>query len=127
MHDDQEQPLELTSELVPLFVIANGRDLPPDHEYSRTTLVTAQEGISTATRTLSPEAREVMDLVSDGILSVAEVSGLTHLPLGIVRILVAQMAEDGLVLVRPPTPRAEPVDRELLKAVIAGLQTTLGA
>src|SRR5947208_1002199 len=106
MHDDQEPPLELTSELVPLFVIAKGRALPADHEYSRTALVAAQEGTSAAARTLTPEARQVMDLVSDGLLSVAEVAGRTELPLGIVRILIAHLAEVGLVFVRPPTPRA---------------------
>ncbi|KUM88446.1 DUF742 domain-containing protein [Streptomyces pseudovenezuelae] len=127
MHDDQETPLELTSELVPLFVIAKGRALPADHEYSRTALVTAQEGMSAAARTLTPEAREVMDLVSDGLLSVAEVAGRTQLPLGIVRILIAHLAEVGLVFVRPPTPRAVSHDRALLQAVVDGLQKTLGA
>lgn len=127
MHDDPDQELELTSALVPFFVIAKGRALPADHEYEHTTLVTAHEGTSAVARTLSPEAREVMDLVRDGFLSVAEVSGHTHLPLGIVRILLAQMEEDGLILVRKPIPRAEHADRELLSAVLDGLKTRFGA
>ncbi|MEV7992077.1 DUF742 domain-containing protein [Streptomyces sp. NPDC086077] len=127
MHDEPDGELELTSALVPLFVIAKGRSLPAEHEYEHTTLVTAQEGASAAARTLSPEARTVMDLIADGFLSVAEVSGYTRLPLGIVRILLAQMAEDGLILVRNPAPRAERVDRELLTAVLDGLKTRFGA
>ncbi|ARP71033.1 DUF742 domain-containing protein [Streptomyces pluripotens] len=123
MRENPDQALELTSDLVPLFVITNGRGLPPEHEYSHTTLVTAQEGAPA--RALSPEAREVMDLVSDGFLSVAEVAGHTHLPLGIVRILLARMEDDGLIFVRPPTPRAELPDRELLQAVIDGLHASL--
>lgn len=127
MNDEPDQDLELTSDLVPLFVITNGRALPPEHEYSHTTLVTAQEDASAAARTLSPEAREVMDLIAEGFLSVAEVAGHTHLPLGIVRILLAQMEDSGLVLVRTPVPRAERTDRELLSAVLDGLKTRFGA
>lgn len=128
MHDepDQELDLELTSDLVPLFVITKGRALPPEHQYSHTTLVTAQEGAHVA-RTLTPEARAVMDLVADGYLSVAEVAAYTHLPLGVVRILLAQMEESGLLLVRQPVPRAERTDRELLSAVLDGLKSRFGA
>lgn len=124
----QDEALELTSPLVPLFVITNGRALPPDHEYEHTTLVTAAaEGGQVSARTLSPEAGQVMDLVADGFLSVAEVAGHTHLPLGIVRILLAQLEEDGLILTRTPIPRAERVDRELVSAVLEGLKNRFGA
>ncbi|WP_330333381.1 DUF742 domain-containing protein [Streptomyces sp. NBC_00536] len=126
---EQDEELELTSPLVPLFVITNGRALPPDHEYEHTTLVTAAaaEGGRLAARTLSPEAEQVMDLVANGFLSVAEVAGHTHLPLGIVRILLAQLEEDSLILARSPIPRAERVDRELVSAVLEGLKNRFGA
>ncbi|MGW3654924.1 DUF742 domain-containing protein [Streptomyces sp. NPDC005151] len=125
---EQDEELELTSPLVPLFVITNGRALPPDHEYEHTTLVTAAaEDGPVAARTLSPEAGQVMDLVANGFLSVAEVAGRTHLPLGIVRILLAQLEEDRLILVRRPIPRAERVDRELVSAVLEGLKNRFGA
>ncbi|MEU5715985.1 DUF742 domain-containing protein [Streptomyces sp. NPDC020403] len=128
MSDEADHELELTTPLVPLFVITNGRALPPDHEYEHTTLVTAAEDASsTAARTLSPEAGQVMDLVTDGFLSVAEVAGHTHLPLGIVRILLAQLEESDLILVRRPIPRAERVDRELVSAVLEGLKNRFGA
>ncbi|MEU9027456.1 DUF742 domain-containing protein [Streptomyces sp. NPDC048383] len=131
MHDvpEQDEELELTSPLVPLFVITNGRALPPDHEYEHTTLVTATaaENAQVAARTLSPEAGQVMDLVANGFLSVAEVAGHTHLPLGIVRILLAQLEEDSLILARTPIPRAERVDRELVSAVLEGLKNRFGA
>lgn len=125
---EQDEDLELTSPLVPLFVITNGRALPPDHEYEHTTLVTAAaENGQVAARTLSPEAGQVLDLVADGFLSVAEVAGHTHLPLGIVRILLAQLEDDGLILTRTPIPRAERVDRELVNAVLEGLKNRFGA
>ncbi|WP_327303731.1 DUF742 domain-containing protein [Streptomyces sp. NBC_01298] len=125
---DRDEELELTAPLVPLFVITNGRALPPDHEYEHTTLVTAAaERGQVAARTLSPEAARVMDLVANGFLSVAEVAGHTHLPLGVVRILLAQLEEDELILARTPIPRAERVDRELVSAVLEGLKNRFGA
>ncbi|MGW5372938.1 DUF742 domain-containing protein [Streptomyces sp. NPDC004009] len=125
MNDEPE--LELTSALVPLFVITNGRSLPPDNAYERTTLVSAQEGAGASARTLSPEARRVLELVEEGFLSVAEVAGHTHLPLGIVRILLAQMEESGHIIARKPVPPAERVDREVLNAVLDGLKARFGA
>jgi len=127
MPDEPDQELELTSTLVPLFVITNGRALPPDHEYEHTTLVMAAQDAAATARTLSPEAGQVMALVTEGFLSVAEVAGHTHLPLGIVRILLAQLEEDSLILVRRPIPRAERVDRELVSAVLEGLKNRFGA
>ncbi|MET3987532.1 DUF742 domain-containing protein [Streptomyces sp. PvR034] len=126
---EQDEELELTSPLVPLFVITNGRALPPDHEYEHTTLVTAAaaQHAPVSARTLSPEAGQVMDLVANGFLSVAEVAGHTHLPLGVVRILLAQLEEDSLILARTPIPRAERVDRELVSAVLEGLKNRFGA
>ncbi|MFE2284244.1 DUF742 domain-containing protein [Streptomyces sp. NPDC059443] len=125
---EQDEELELTSPLVPLFVITNGRALPPDHEYEHTTLVTAAADNGQASAlTLSPEAAQVLDLVANGFLSVAEVAGHTHLPLGIVRILLAQLEEDSLILARTPIPRTERVDRELVSAVLEGLKNRFGA
>ncbi|KOV62311.1 DUF742 domain-containing protein [Streptomyces sp. MMG1121] len=127
MTDEPDEELELTSALVPLFVITNGRSLPPENVYERTTLVSASEDAVAAARTLSPEARQVLDLVKDGFLSVAEVAAHTHLPLGIVRILLAQMEDSGLIVARKPVPRAERVDREVLNAVLDGLKARFGA
>lgn len=127
MNGEPDEELELTSALVPLFVITNGRGLPPDHAYERTTLVSAQEDTGAAARTLSPEAGRVLELVTDGFLSVAEVAAHAHLPLGIVRILLSQMEESGLIVARKPVPRAERVDREVLNAVLDGLKARFGA
>ncbi|MGW5128778.1 DUF742 domain-containing protein [Streptomyces sp. NPDC004069] len=124
---NNEPDLELTSALVPLFVVTNGRSLPPDHAYERTTLVSAEDGASATGLMLSPEAGEVLEMVTDGFLSVAEVAAHTHLPLGIVRILLAELEEGGLVITRKPVPRAERVDREILSAVLDGLKARFGA
>jgi hypothetical protein len=56
--------------------------------------------------------------------SVAEVSAHLRLPVGVVRVLVADLAAEGLVHVNLPLdPRADGVvDRTLLERVLAGLE-----
>ncbi|MEU2900342.1 DUF742 domain-containing protein [Streptomyces sp. NPDC088106] len=122
MHEDPAEELELTAPLVPFFVMAKGRVLPRESEYEHTAMISAQASAAATVRTLAPEARVVMNLLADGYLSVAEVAAHTQLPLGIVRILLAQMAEDGLIHVRGPVPHAERHDPALLTAVLHGLE-----
>jgi hypothetical protein len=56
--------------------------------------------------------------------SVAEVSARLAVPIGVVRVLVADLAADGYVHVNLPVdPRADgTVDRVLLERVLAGLE-----
>lgn len=122
--DDPE--LDLTGELVRAYVITSGHSLPTDNTYTMTSLVVASPGAAEA-RHVVPEARQILRLVSGGHLSVVEVAGHTRLPLGVVRILLAQLEESGLIRARPPVPRAESPDRDLLNAVLIGLKARLGS
>lgn len=56
--------------------------------------------------------------------SVAEVSALLKVPVGVIRVLVADLASEGYVLVNlPPDARGDgTVDRGLLERVLAGLE-----
>nr|CTQ97419.1 multi-component regulatory system-11 [Kibdelosporangium sp. MJ126-NF4] len=54
-------------------------------------------------------------------LSVAELAVHMNLPLGVIRVLCADLIERGAVIVRSPAQRAEAPDRELLQAVLDGL------
>lgn len=89
-------------------------------------MVTSADGSEAALRALTPEARRVMEVVTGGFLSVAEVAGHTQFPIGVVRILLAQLAEAGLLEVRQPVPAAELVDIDLVRAVRTGLQKKFG-
>lgn len=57
-------------------------------------------------------------------LSVAEVSALLHVPVGVVRVLVADLETDHLAQVNLPAARQADgsVDRVLLERVLAGLE-----
>jgi hypothetical protein len=118
--------LDLTGELVRPYVITNGRDLPSDKSFSVITLVTAAEG-ARDTRVLAPEARHVLELCSGGFLSVVEVAGHTRLPLGVVRILLADLAESGLLTTRAPISHSQRTDEKLLNNVLIGLKARFGA
>jgi hypothetical protein len=118
-------PEEESTALVRSYVITNGQELAKGDRFSMTTLVTASDRPAGAP-VLDPEKSRVLSLCSGGYLSVAEIAGHTGLPVGVVRILLADLAGDGHLLTRAPVPRAVRVDRELLEEVMHGLQRRFG-
>jgi hypothetical protein len=72
---------------------------------------------------LTVEQRAIAALCHD-ILSIAEVSAHLHLPLGVIRVLVGDMADEHLVMVHRPAHAGDRPDLALLKRVLDGLQTT---
>ena len=59
------------------------------------------------------------------VQSLAEIAARMQLPLGVARVLVADMASDGLVAVYEPTPlddETDAVGTELLERVLSGLR-----
>jgi hypothetical protein len=126
MTDEPDPQLDLTGELVRPYVITYGRELPSDEKFSMTTLVMATED-APHSRVLAPESQHILDLCSGGFLSVVEVAGHTGLPLGVVRILLAQLAESSLINTRAAVPLAQRTDRKLLEDVLNGLKDRFGA
>jgi hypothetical protein len=57
------------------------------------------------------------------LLSIAEVSAQLHLPLGVIRVLVDDMADEHLVIVYRPAHAGDRPDRALLERVLDGLRT----
>jgi hypothetical protein len=114
------------AELVRAYVITKGRGLPDEEKLSLITLVTAAPEEGQRPKRLSPEEQRLMDLCSAGYLSVAEIAGHTRLPLGVVRIVLAALTEDGYLITRPPAPRARLADKEILEEVLNGLRVKFG-
>jgi Protein of unknown function (DUF742). len=56
------------------------------------------------------------------VRSVAEVSALLRMPLGVARILIADMATEGLVHVHQQQLDAGKPDQNLLERVLSGLR-----
>jgi Protein of unknown function (DUF742) len=68
-------------------------------------------------------AEDIAALCHD-ILSIAEVSARLHLPLGVIRVLVGDMADEHLVMVRRPAQAGDRPDLALLERVLYGLHTS---
>jgi hypothetical protein len=109
--------------LVRPYYMTGGRGRPTqvDLEIEALVSTTAQGERSPK---LTVEQRAIIALCRD-LLSVAEVSARLDLPLGVTRVLIGDMATDGLVLVHRPTSVGDRPDLALLQRVLYGLQTNL--
>jgi hypothetical protein len=61
-------------------------------------------------------------LICRDVLSVAEVSARLDVPLGVARVLIGDMAEEGFVLVHRPQQTGDRPDLALLERVLYGLR-----
>ena len=82
--------------------------------------------MSDAARTaaaVTPERRRIHELTTDSILSVAELSAHLRLPLGVIRVLVGDLADAGSVVVHGgATSAASPAtDLKVLESVRHGI------
>ncbi|MFJ5233507.1 DUF742 domain-containing protein [Kitasatospora sp. NPDC088391] len=79
---------------------------------------------TSAPGTLLPEHQRIVSLCRE-VKSVAEISALAGVPLGVARILVADLAEAGLVAIHQPAAAGESggtPDVTLLERVLSGLR-----
>jgi hypothetical protein len=70
---------------------------------------------------LSPECQAILGL-GGGWRSVAEISAVLQMPLGVARILIADMAADGLVRIHQLDHEQGRPDIKLLERVLSGLR-----
>jgi len=70
---------------------------------------------------LSPEYQAIIQLTRN-VRSVAEISALLRQPLGVVRVLIADMASEGLIRVHQPALDEGKPDLNLLERVLSGLR-----
>lgn len=85
------------------YTVTGGRVRSSASSYPLETLVEALPGAA-GSRGLLPEKRAILGRAASSYVSIAEVSALLRLPLGVVRILVADLAEDGYLTVHSPVP-----------------------
>ncbi|MGW1882480.1 DUF742 domain-containing protein [Streptomyces sp. NPDC001970] len=71
---------------------------------------------------LGPEHRALLTLCSAETQSVAELAADADLPIGVVRVLLGDLLEAGLVTVSRPVPPAQLPDERILREVIEGLR-----
>ncbi|MFE9429332.1 DUF742 domain-containing protein [Kitasatospora sp. NPDC006697] len=119
----QEPEEEDSGPLIRPFAMTGGRTRPR-YELALEALVSASVD-EARLATLLPEHQRICLLCATEVKSVAEVSALLSLPLGVARILVADLAEAGLVAIHQPAAGGESgnqPDVTLLERVLSGLR-----
>ncbi|MDH6228000.1 MULTISPECIES: DUF742 domain-containing protein [Streptomyces] len=71
---------------------------------------------------LVPEHLTVLGLCREQAWSVAELASDLDLPVGVMRVLLSDLLDAGLIRVQPPVRLVEAVDETVLRDVIAGLR-----
>jgi len=102
-----------------LYVITGGRSgLPEEAALDLVTLIVAKVGPQPG---MQPEHAAILRMCASP-LSVAEISAYLTLPVSVVTVLLADLLAAKRVEARAPVPPALLPDRELLEAVMHGLQ-----
>jgi len=118
---------EPTGALVRPYAVTRGRTRPKLDIAIEALIETTVRGRAANTRPGGGHGQEqqYISTLCDGRLqSLAEISARMQLPLGVARVIVADMAADGLVAVYEPTSLDEndAVGTELLERVLSGLR-----
>lgn len=118
--EEEELPeVEWSGPLVRPYAWTRGRT-SSQHDLRIETLVSLEEhGIAKAMRDTTPEQRAIVELCA-GTRSVAEVSALLTLPLGVVRVLLGDLIDMGVVAVT--SVNAAGPDLALMQRVLHGLR-----
>lgn len=117
--DEWSDPAASASVVRP-YTWTRGRTSPVFDLAVETLVSTSEHGHDMAGLT-SEEHRAVADLCRDP-RSVAEVAALLSLPLGVARVLLADMADIGLVVVHRSATTSGDVDMALMERVLSGLR-----
>jgi hypothetical protein len=118
---------EPTGALVRPYAVTRGRTRPKLEIALEALVETTVRGRGTGTgRGGGSEHQYIAAMCDNGrVQSLAEIAARMQLPLGVARVIVADMATDGLVAVYEPTSLEDETDAvgtELLERVLSGLR-----
>ncbi|HET6211618.1 MAG TPA: DUF742 domain-containing protein [Micromonosporaceae bacterium] len=109
-------------ELVRPYAVTRGRTEPQQDIALEAVLVTTQVGRQES-RFSGHDKQRIAGLCDNRALSLAEIAAYTRLPLGVTRVLVADMVADGLLALHDTAIVQGYEDRmELLERVLSGLR-----
>ncbi|WP_436759447.1 DUF742 domain-containing protein [Streptosporangium sp. V21-05] len=106
--------------LIRPYAVTGGRTAPR-MQLALEALVSSATFVGVDPSTLSTEYQAIISL-SRQVRSVAELSALLRMPLGVTRVLIADMAAEGLVQIHQPSLDAGKPDLNLLERVLSGLR-----
>jgi hypothetical protein len=84
--------------------------------------VVGHGGIRPDPAVLRPEQMRMIAVCSTPV-TVADLASATDLPIGVLRILLADLVHDRLLEVRTPAAKTRLTDKNVLRQVLEGLQT----
>jgi hypothetical protein len=118
---------EPTGALVRPYAVTRGRTRPRLEIAIEALVETTVRGRNTGERPASSQGQEqqyIATLCDGRLQSLAEIAARMQLPLGVARVIIADMAADGVVAVYEPTSLDEndAVGTELLERVLSGLR-----
>jgi hypothetical protein len=109
-----------STRLVRPYTVTGGRT-QPRYKLALEALVTATVYEPRDLSVLAPECQAILQFCLDW-RSIAEISAVLRLPLGVARILVADMSADGLVRIHQRDDSEGRPDLNLLERVLSGLR-----
>src|SRR5438094_705256 len=125
MVDDRDEP---TGALVRPYAVTRGRTRPKLEIAIEALVETTVRGRTAGNRPgghgQGQEQQYIATLCDGRLQSLAEIAARIQLPLGVARVIIADMAADGLVAVYEPTSLDDndAVGTELLERVLSGLR-----
>ena len=123
MASDDEQWLDAQAgPVVRPYALTQGRTRHSGEAFDLVSTVTATSARVADPGALAPEHVSVLQLVRRPT-TVVDIASDVDLPLGVVRILLADLRELGLIAIRAPAPmKARQVDKNTLREVLHGLR-----
>ncbi|GGK73895.1 hypothetical protein Sme01_33210 [Sphaerisporangium melleum] len=104
------------------YALIRGRTRSSGDNLDLIAMVTATGSPYTGEAGLVPEEHRILEL-ADRPMSVADIASEIDLPLGVVRVLLGDLQDKGMISVRAPAHEAGPRPNErILKEVINGLR-----
>ncbi|MGP3916487.1 DUF742 domain-containing protein [Nonomuraea sp. NBC_00507] len=104
------------------YAVARGRTRPASSALDLLATVVATGLPAPSHAELSAQHRRVVSCVSGQGKPVAELASEVGLPVGVLRVLLGDLLEHGLVSVRPQRDQASTATESLLREVINGLR-----
>ena len=103
------------------YALTQGRTRHSGEAFDLVATVIATRAAVTDLGSLAPEHLSVLRLARTPT-TVADIASDVDLPLGVVRIILADLRELGLVAIRTPVVMAERIDKHTLREVLNGLR-----
>lgn len=122
-HDLYSEDVVEDARVVRPYALTRGRTRPGRADLPMEALVRSVPGANDPVGT--SERRRILELTGERILSVAELSAHLSLPLGVVRVVVGDLADESLVVVHTgsPSTAAPATNLKVLESVLNGISS----